>query len=344
MAVKIGPGAIPVEVPAEPAPKTTVDPAQIKAPQDLFLARILQPDTPASASLYQDPAIRVIARIPAKVSRSEAQQIANTCKDAGSSVMVQQGLGKRLDLQGQLTINVLNPPDFREIPGGEVPERGAIALGDKTIALSSEAVTGASVDLERMLGREMARLLDTRAAKARLVNVPAYVQEGKAAALADAYIASRHPGEPNAALSDTARIMGLLTPVQAQEALNRLRGGESVNDWTRNPTRDRALTSLYVAFLQSRMGGGVFPDAGARLARIIDEVGHGAAYEAVFAKQFKASPSQSEQDFVYFMEDTDGAPEARLDGMIYASYLLAPPDEATPNPEPSNPKPPSQPL
>ena len=73
--------------------------------------------------------------------------------------------------------------------------------------------------------------------------------------------------------------------------------------------------ALFIEFLRVRMGK---RDALPKVAEVISEVGRGESYDAAFKRQFGVPPREVEAAFVDFIADTEGSPQDRLAGTLFA--------------------------
>jgi len=162
---------------------------------------------------------------------------------------------------------------------------------------------------EGTLAHELAHIQDFRQLRGQ--RMPSFMFEGRALTIGQAYRV--HIGQP---LGDydrqMARSAATFTPEQAIALLENYRG----RGWD-----NQAVGTVVVEFMRVRWNGGI-KDINSRLSRMVERIAGGREFDAAFQDEFKASADAFAEAFMGFLRATQGNPQERLRGTMWASVDL----------------------
>lgn len=255
---------------------------------------------------FEDEQVRVVSDRP--ISRAEAQGLAERVELAWANDVHQQKWDDKKPLRAQLTVAVLSPQSFRRFTGDTTGSVAGVTTGKDLFVVPERVLHGTSQADEDTLAHELAHVQDFREAGDAMDSIPAYLEEGKATVLGDAW------GGDDQRLGSAARLMASLS---ADDAAYLLRNFRRASAEARPPNfvfAGETTGALFVEFLATH----VKKDAMVRLCDAIEAAGDGTRFTNAFRQAFGISLSEAEQRFVDFIADTEGDPARRLAGTLYS--------------------------
>jgi hypothetical protein len=169
---------------------------------------------------------------------------------------------------------------------------------------------------DETIAHELGHVQDFRQGGNGLQQVPIYLQEGKEYCLGEKYPLAEHMANPHTQY--VGNILGKITAQDAQKVMSSFRTPQDEAGSGNFGFIGETTGALFVEYLRTRLGGKGVPDALPRVANVISQVGSGNSYDAAFKSQFGLAPKEAEQSFVDYIGKTEGNPQARLSGTLFA--------------------------
>ncbi len=274
-------------------------------------ARAFRHGLDVNVPVYSDGAVRVISdeRIP----REEGEALARRIEAAYQYDARRQRWPDEAPLDAPLTVAVLSAGGFARFTGDRSGSVGGVTTGPDLFVLPDRVLGRADAMDEQVIAHELSHVQDFRQGGPRVEQVPVYLQEGKAYLLGESYPATRQLANPH--LAYVAEALGEIRAEDAERMIRRFRTGEDEARSGAFGFIGETAGALFIEFMRVRMGK---KDAVAQVAEVISAVGQGERYEVAFKRQFGVAPRQVEEAFVEFIAATEGSPEERLAGTLFA--------------------------
>lgn len=249
-----------------------------------------------------------------KLTKKQIRRIAAEVRDAYHVDAFEQDAHRTP--KKPIVVGVFSDKTFSQIAP---PESFGVTLDRNTIALSDTiARNGGNGGDRAVLAHELSHLQDHRAAGKRYDRVPTYLEEGKAVVLGDVY--DRRRGLKNPAIAESAKALGQYTADDARQVFENFAGNEAPELRRGNGARDERIGALFVEFLRTRLSANGHQgrsNAYAALDAAVRRVGKGQGFDQAFKKEFGVSLDDAKNQFLAFMKQTEGDPQARLAGTIW---------------------------
>ncbi|MBF5041365.1 hypothetical protein FGE12_03125 [Aggregicoccus sp. 17bor-14] len=264
--------------------------------------------------VYEDGQVNVVSDEP--LSSAQARALAQRIEAAYAYDAAEQRWRDGGPLHTPLTVAVLSAQAFARVTGDASGSTAGVTAGPNLFVVPDSVLGRRQPQAEDTIAHELSHVQDFREAGPRLASVPIYLQEGKAYLLGDRYPQKEGLGNPHVAY--VAQQLGALTARDAAAVMTHFREPQDETPGAFGFIGE-VTGSLYVEFLRTRLGGTGFPDALERVADTVAAVGRGVSYEQAFVQRFGLPPADAERAFVRYIGETEGRPDERLRGTVYAS-------------------------
>ncbi len=255
---------------------------------------------------FEDEQVRVVSDHP--IPRAEAKGLAERVELAWANDVHQQKWDDQKPLRAPLTVAVLSPRAFERFTGDSSGSIAGVTTGKNLFVVPERVLQGTSPHDEDTLAHELAHVQDFREAGDAMDSIPTYLEEGKATVLGDAW------GGDDDRLTSAARLMASLDADDAEYLLRNFRRASAESRPPNFVFAGETTGALFVEFLATH----VKKDALVRLCDAIEAAGDGTRFTTAFRQSFGLSLTEAEQRFIAFIADTEGDPQRRLAGTLYA--------------------------
>lgn len=273
-------------------------------------------------TVYQDQFVKVVSD-DSKLTKDQGAALAKKIEDTYKWDTSTLGWTETSPLEGkQLTVEALTKAGFDQVLGGDSTGTAGVTMGPNLMAVPENLTSSTNPDDDDTIAHELDHVQDFREGGRNIDNVPIYLQEGKAYTVGDSFPIAHGEDKNDPVLGGIAKALTQWTGADAQDVMDNYRTG--ADEAKPNGFRNEVMGALYVNWLKAHAnnnGAQGYPDVLSRLSQIVQDVGKGSDYDAAFKKQFGMTSKDSEKQFVQFVKDTEGKPDERLAGTIWAPYL-----------------------
>ena len=220
-------------------------------------------------------------------------------------------------LKAPLTVGVLSQAAFEKTTGDSSGSIAGVTFGPNLFVVPDRVVSQKpKAQDEDTIAHELGHVQDFREAGDKLEKIPVFLQEGKEYVLGETYPGSR--GMDNDHLAYVGDVLGKISASTAKEVLAGFQKPEDENKSANFAFLGEVTGSLFVEFLRTRLGGKGDANAVSDLAHVTEQVGSGQAFATSFKDQFGVGFQAAQNQFISYLQETEGNPAARLNGTIYA--------------------------